>query len=157
MTPSSAKRWSPTELRTLHHEILDVFRRYVPGWLVAPRESGVLAERLIAGTIAKGSVALGTADHHADQGSAMSSEPVALLLADQGVAKSHSRPRTSSDTGSARRSSNPQVLRTPAKWLIRRLASYLTRTRMPDRNPGFRADARWPTSSSTCCPAGAPV
>lgn len=77
--------------------ILDVFSRYVPGWMVATAESAVLAERLIADTLAKQGIMPGTLTLHADRGSSMASKPVALLLADLGVAKSHSRPHTSND------------------------------------------------------------
>ena len=77
--------------------ILDVFSRYVPGWLVATRESAALAERLIADSVAKQAIAPGTLTVHADRGSSMTSRPVALLLADLGIAKSHSRPHTSND------------------------------------------------------------
>jgi len=77
--------------------ILDVFSRYVPGWMVASAESAVLAERLIADTVAKQHIAPGTLTIHADRGSSMASKPVALLLADLGIVKSHSRPHTSND------------------------------------------------------------
>lgn len=77
--------------------ILDVFSRYVPGWMVATAESAVLAERLIADTLAKQAIEPGTLTIHADRGSSMRSKPVALLLADLGVAKSHSRPHVSND------------------------------------------------------------
>jgi len=77
--------------------ILDVFSRYVPGWMVATAESAVLAERLIADTLAKQAIEPGTLTIHADRGSSMASKPVALLLADLGVAKSHSRPHVSND------------------------------------------------------------
>lgn len=77
--------------------ILDVFSRYVPGWMVATRESAGLAERLIADSVAKQGIAPGRLTVHADRGSSMASMPVALLLADLGIAKSHSRPHTSND------------------------------------------------------------
>ena len=77
--------------------ILDVFSRYVVGWMVAPRESAVLAERLIAATYAKQGMACGQLTLHADRGSSMRSKPVALLLADLGVVKTHSRPHVSND------------------------------------------------------------
>jgi len=77
--------------------ILDVFSRYVPGWMVATRESSALAERLIADTVAKERIGPGSLTIHADRGSSMASRPVALLLADLGIAKSHSRPHTSND------------------------------------------------------------
>jgi len=77
--------------------VLDVFSRYVPGWMVATRESAALAERLIADTVAKERVTRDTLTLHADRGSSMNSKPVALLLADLGIVKSHSRPHTSND------------------------------------------------------------
>ncbi len=77
--------------------ILDVFSRYVVGWLVAHREAAVLAERLIAETCARQGIAPGALTLHADRGSSMTSKPVALLLADLGVAKTHARPHVSND------------------------------------------------------------
>jgi len=77
--------------------ILDVFSRYVPGWMVATRESAALAERLIADTATKQGIAPGQLTVHADRGSSMTSQPVALLLADLGITKSHGRPHTSND------------------------------------------------------------
>jgi len=77
--------------------ILDVFSRYVPGWMVATAESAVLAERLIADTVGKQGIEPGKLTIHADRGSSMASKPVALLLADLGIVKSHSRPHTSND------------------------------------------------------------
>ena len=77
--------------------ILDIFRRYVVGWMLAPRESAALAERLIADTCAKQGIQPGQLTLHADRGGAMRSKPVALLLADLGVTKTHSRPQVSND------------------------------------------------------------
>ena len=77
--------------------LLDVFSRYVPGWLVATRESAALAERLIAESVGKQDVLPGQLTIHADRGSSMTSRPVALLLADLGIAKSHGRPHVSND------------------------------------------------------------
>jgi putative transposase len=77
--------------------ILDVFSRYVVGWMVAPHESAVLAQRLIDATCAKQAIAHGQLTLHADRGSSMRSKPVALLLADLGVVKTHSRPHVSND------------------------------------------------------------
>ena len=75
--------------------ILDVYSRYVVGWLVAHREHADLAERLIAETLAKQQVPAGQLTLHADRGSSMTSKPVAFLLADLGVTKTHSRPHVS--------------------------------------------------------------
>lgn len=77
--------------------ILDIFSRYVVGWMVADRESAVLAQRLIAETCQKQQIPAGQLTLHADRGSSMKSKPVALLLADLGVTKTHSRPHVSDD------------------------------------------------------------
>ncbi len=77
--------------------ILDVFSRYVTGWMVAPRESAELAKRLIADSCAKHNIQRGQLTVHADRGAAMTSKPVALLMADLGVTKTHSRPYVSDD------------------------------------------------------------
>ena len=77
--------------------ILDIFSRYVVGWMIAPAESAALAEKLIKETCAKQNIEKGQLTIHADRGSSMKSKPVALLLADLGVTKTHSRPYTSDD------------------------------------------------------------
>ena len=77
--------------------ILDIFSRYAVGWMVAHREHADLAERLIAETIAKQQIPRDQLTLHADRGSSMTSKPVAFLLADLGVTKSHSRPYVSND------------------------------------------------------------
>lgn len=77
--------------------ILDIFSRYVVGWMIAPHESSALARRLLAGTCEKQGVQPGQLTIHADRGSSMKSKPVALLLADLGVTKTHSRPHVSDD------------------------------------------------------------
>ena len=77
--------------------ILDIFSRYVVGWMVAPHESAELAKRLIGETCAKQGIAPGQLTIHADRGSSMTSKPVAFLLADLGVTKTHSRPHVSDD------------------------------------------------------------
>jgi putative transposase len=77
--------------------VLDVFSRYVVGWMLAHRELARLAEKLIAESCERQGVAPGQLTVHADRGAAMTSKPVALLLADLGVTKSHSRPHVSND------------------------------------------------------------
>jgi len=83
--------------------ILDIFSRYVvvgrasAAGMVAPREGATLAQRLIGATCAKQDVRPGELTLHADRGSSMKAKPVALLLADLGVAKSHSRPHVSNE------------------------------------------------------------
>jgi len=77
--------------------ILDVFSRYVVGWTIQHRETASVAERLIAQSIEQQGVQPGELTIHADRGSSMRSKPVAFLLADLGVTKTHSRPYTSTD------------------------------------------------------------
>jgi putative transposase len=77
--------------------ILDVFSRYVVGWMVAPGESAGLAAQLIRATCTRQGIQPGALTLHADRGSSMTSRPVALLLADLGVTKTHSRPHVSDD------------------------------------------------------------
>jgi putative transposase len=77
--------------------ILDIFSRYVVGWMVAPRETAEQAKRLIAETCAKQGIVAGDLTIHADRGTSMTSKPLALLLADLGVTKTHSRPHVSDD------------------------------------------------------------
>ena len=77
--------------------VLDIYSRYVVGWLLADRELATLAEQLLADTIQKEGIAPEQLTIHADRGSSMASKPVALLLADLGVTKTHSRPHVSND------------------------------------------------------------
>jgi putative transposase len=86
-------KWSYFHL----YVILDIFSRYAVGWMVAQRESATLAERLIAETCEKERIRRGQLTIHADRGTSMTSKPVALLLADLGVTKTHSRPHVSDD------------------------------------------------------------
>ncbi len=87
------KKWSYFHL----YVIIDVFSRYVVGWMVAHRESAALAEKLIEETYERQQVTPGTLTIHADRGSSMKSKVVAHLLADLGVTRTHSRPRVSND------------------------------------------------------------
>ena len=77
--------------------ILDVFSRYVVGWMVADGESAELAKRLIADTCVKQAIEPGKLTIHADRGSSMTSKAVALLMADLGITRTHSRPHVSDD------------------------------------------------------------
>jgi putative transposase len=77
--------------------LLDVFSRYVTGWMVAYRESAELAKRLIEESCKKQHIQPGQLTLHADRGTSMRSKPVAFLLADLGVTKTHSRPHVSND------------------------------------------------------------
>ena len=102
--PNQLWSWDITKLKgpakwTYFHlyVILDVFSRYVVGWMIAPRESANLAKRLIAETCRRQGIKQSQLTLHADRGSSMKSKTVALLLADLGVTKTHSRPHISDD------------------------------------------------------------
>ena len=102
--PNQLWSWDITKLRgpakwTYYHlyVILDVFSRYVVGWMVAHRESSTLAKKLIAESCARQGIEPAQLTLHADRGTSMKSKPVALLLADLGVTKTHSRPHVSND------------------------------------------------------------
>jgi putative transposase len=77
--------------------LLDIYSRYVPGWMLAHAENARLAEVLLADTAAKQGITFGQLTIHADRGSPMTAKPVAFLLAELGVTKSHSRPHVSND------------------------------------------------------------
>lgn len=77
--------------------ILDVFSRYVVGWMIAPRESAELAETLIAETCYREQIGREQLTIHADRGSSMTSKCVSQLLVDLGVRRTHSRPHVSND------------------------------------------------------------
>jgi putative transposase len=77
--------------------MIDVYSRYVVGWMVAERESAALAEALIAAACTKQQIQPSQLTIHADRGAAMTAKPVALLMSDLGVTKSHSRPHVADD------------------------------------------------------------
>lgn len=77
--------------------MLDVYSRYVVGWMIAYQESQELAKQFIGETLKKQNIPEGQLTVHADRGSAMTSKSVALLLSDLGVVKTHSRPHVSND------------------------------------------------------------
>ena len=87
------EKWSYFQL----YVILDIFSRYVVGWMIAHRETAELAVQLIDETVAKQNIAPRQLVVHADRGTSMRSKPLAALLVDLEVAKSHSRPYVSDD------------------------------------------------------------
>jgi putative transposase len=102
--PNRVYSWDITKLagphRGVYYElyvVIDIYSRYVVGWTVADAETGELAEALLADCIARQGIAPGQLTLHADRGTSMTSKPVAQLLVDLGVARSHSRPHTSND------------------------------------------------------------
>jgi putative transposase len=102
--PNQLWSWDITKLRGpvkwsfyYLYVILDVFSRYVTGWMIAYRETAGLAKQLIEHSCEKQQIAAGQLTIHADRGSSMTSKSLALLLADLGVVKTHSRPHVSDD------------------------------------------------------------
>ena len=102
--PNQVWSWDITKLRGpvphvyyYMYTILDIFSRYVVGYMVATREEATLARQLVADSCAKQGIEPAQLILHADRGSAMISKTLALLLADLGVGKSHSRPYISDD------------------------------------------------------------
>ncbi|MBF0126586.1 MAG: IS3 family transposase, partial [Magnetococcales bacterium] len=103
-SPNQVWSWDITKLKGpvkwtyfYLYVIMDIFSRLVVGWMVAPKESAELARQLISESCAKQGIQQEQLTIHADRGSSMKSKPVALLLADLGVTKSHSRPYVSND------------------------------------------------------------
>ena len=102
--PNQVWSWDITKLRGpvkwtyfYLYVILDIFSRYVTGWMLARRESAELARRLISESCLKQNIEADQLTIHADRGSSMRSKSVALLLADLGITKTHSRPYVSND------------------------------------------------------------
>lgn len=102
--PCEVWSWDITKLKgpvkSAHfhlYVILDIFSRYVVGWMIADCESDALAETLIGHTCDQEGIVRGQLTLHADRGAAMRSKLVADLLVDLDVVKSHSRPYTSDD------------------------------------------------------------
>ena len=102
--PNQVWSWDLTKLRadrkwTYYHlyVLLDIYSRYVVGWMLAHRESGQLAAKLIQQSCDKQRIAPGQLVVHADRGSAPKSKTVAQMFADLGVEPSHSRPHVSND------------------------------------------------------------
>jgi putative transposase len=79
------------------YNVMDIFSRYVVGWMIALQEAAYLAEELIAETLRRQGIAPGQLTLHADRGKPMLAKPLAFLLADLGVTRSHSRPYTPND------------------------------------------------------------
>ncbi len=102
--PNRLWSWDITKLKGPHkwtyyylYVLLDVWSRKVVGWMVAQRESSTLAVELIRQSCEREGIGRDQLTVHADRGPSMRSKPVAFLLADLGVTKTHSRPYTSTD------------------------------------------------------------
>ncbi len=102
--PNQVWSWDVTKLLTFEkwvyfylYVILDVFSRYVVGWLIAGRESAILARELIEQSCEKQGIAMGQLTIHSDRGSPMKSKTVEMLYTDLGIARSLGRPSVSND------------------------------------------------------------
>ena len=102
--PNEVWSWDITKLRGPGkwsyfnlYVMLDIFSRYVVGWMVAQHENARLAERLIKAAIEKQRIQRGQLAIHADRGSPMKAKTVTQLYDDLGVTRSHSRPHVSND------------------------------------------------------------
>lgn len=102
--PNQVWSWDITKLRSsvkwtyfYLYVVLDVFSRYVVGWMVADGESAALASRLLTETCEKQDIEPDQLTLHADRGTAMRSKLLAQKLADLGVTRSFSRPHVSDD------------------------------------------------------------
>jgi transposase InsO family protein len=100
--PSEVWSWDITALKGPQkgqwyklYVVLDIFSRYVPGWLVAHAEDAVVAKDFLADAVARNLAIPHTI--HADRGGSMTSKPVSEMMIDLGILRSHSRPRTSND------------------------------------------------------------
>ncbi len=100
--PSEVWSWDITALKGPRkgewyklYVVLDIFSRYVTGWLVAHAEDAVVAKDFLADAVARNLVIPHTI--HADRGGSMTSKPVSEMMIDLGILRSHSRPRTSND------------------------------------------------------------
>ncbi len=102
--PNQVWSWDLTKLRARAkwsyyylYVLLDIYSRYVVGWMLAHHESGALAAQLVEETCAKQGVDRGQLTIHADRGSAPTSKTLARMFVDLGVTPSHSRPYVSND------------------------------------------------------------
>ena len=102
--PNAVWSWDITKLlgpvKWTHYYlyvVIDIYSRYVPGWMLTRAENGSLAEALLTEAITRQGIEDRQLTIHADRGGPMVAKPVAHLLADLGVTKSHSRPHTSND------------------------------------------------------------
>lgn len=103
-TPNQVWSWDITKLpgprkwTSFHlYVVLDIYSRYVVGWMVASRESAELAQRLVRDACERHRVRPDQLTIHSDRGPSMTSKPLALLYADLGIVRSLSRPHTSND------------------------------------------------------------
>ena len=100
--PNQVWSWDITVLRSLGghlylYVIIDIFSRKTVGWLLATKQSGPLAKRLIRETCSREGVEPAQLTIHSDRGTQMKSKTVAQLYADLDITASFSRPQVSND------------------------------------------------------------
>lgn len=102
--PRQVLSWDITKLRGPHQGewfallvMLDIFSRFVVGWMLVRRANAELAKHFIAQTLERQGIEPGQAVVHADRGAEMTAQPVCALLDKLGVVRSHSRPHVSDD------------------------------------------------------------
>ena len=102
--PNEVWSWDITKLRTTQkwvylylYVIIDIFSRYVVGWMIADRECKELARRLIQESALKQGIQPNQLTIHSDNGPSMTSHTVAQLLDHLGITKTHNRPYVSDD------------------------------------------------------------
>ena len=103
-SPNQVWSWDITRLRGpvkwshyYLYVVIDIFSRYVVGWLIAQQESEALARQLISESCRKQQIKRDHLTLHADRGGPMIAKTMEQMLSDLGVGKSHSRPHTSND------------------------------------------------------------
>lgn len=102
--PNQLWSWDITKLKTTVkwtyvylYVVLDVYSRYVVGWMLSTRESAALARELVEQTARREAVPKDQLTLHADRGAPMRSKTLAELLVDLGIEASFSRPQQSND------------------------------------------------------------
>ena len=133
--------------------VIDIFSRYVTGWMLARAENAHLAKVLISEAVAKQGIVKGQLSLHMDRGSPMRAKPFAFLLADLGVTKSFSRPHVSDDNPYSE--SHFRTFKYRPTFPDRFAASRTPRATAGDSSPGIttstgiRASATTPPQTST--------
>jgi putative transposase len=102
--PNQVWTWDITKL-ALHdrgawlylYVLIDLYSRYVVGWMIAPTENSALAGRFVGTCAATHRIAPHSLTVHQDRGAPMTANNFIHLLAELKIDASHSRPRVSND------------------------------------------------------------
>ena len=142
------KKWSYYYL----YVILDIYSRYVVGWMVADRENSALAGRLIQQSCLKHGVQPRVLTLHSDRGAPMTSQCTAQLLADLGVTRSLSRPQVSDDNPFSE--AQFKTLKYPGRRQTEARQRWARSSGDPDRRPGQSRYLGWTKPLLTRSSAG---